>query len=179
MRIDDSKRLTATQRVRAFDVISHDADVGFGIVCAQDIDRWNILRATLLAMQQAVADLSQTPDVVLVDGPIAPPITFPCWPLVHGDQRSYVIACASIMAKVLRDRLMEFYHHLSPHYAWHRHKGYGTALHVARLKTFGPSFFHRKSFKPVLDALTVPPDPAHVPESIDAAVTTSTVALAA
>ena len=153
VRIDDSKRLTSTQRVRAFHVIREHADVGFGIVCADDIDRRNILQATLVAMQQAVQDLPNVPDLILVDGNTSPRLDTPCRPLVRGDQRSYVIACASIMAKVLRDELMEFYHHLAPRYAFNRHKGYGTAMHAARLRQFGPSVFHRYSFRPVADVL--------------------------
>lgn len=149
VRIDDSKRLTDAQRTRAFGVILDHAEVGFGIVCADDIDRGDILRATGLAMQQAVLDLPRTPDLILVDGPTAPPLASPCWPLVRGDQRSYVVGCASIMAKVLRDRLMAFYHTLAPQYAFNQHKGYGTSLHAERLIAFGPSVFHRHSFRPV------------------------------
>ena len=148
--IDDSKRLTPLQRARAFDVILHHADIGFGIACAEEIDRRNILQATLLAMRHAVLDLPATPDLVLVDGHLAPPLAGPCWPIVSGDRLSYPIACASIMAKVFRDRLMAFYHRLEPRYAFHRHKGYGTPLHALRLKRHGPSLFHRHSFKPVL-----------------------------
>lgn len=153
VRIDDSKRLTSAQRSRAFAVILDRAEVGFGVVSAQDIDRRNILQATLLAMQQAIQDLPQPADLILVDGTAAPSVSTPCRPLVHGDQRSYVIGCASIMAKVLRDRLMEFYHELCPRYAFDRHKGYGTRLHAARLREFGPSIFHRRSFRPVLEAI--------------------------
>lgn len=150
VRIDDSKRLTPLQRARAHDIILQHADVGIGIVCAEEIDRRNILQATLLAMRAAVLDLPGAPDLVLVDGHLAPPLTGPCWPVVHGDQLSYPIACASIMAKVFRDRLMAFYHRLEPRYAFHLHKGYGTSLHAARLKQHGPSLFHRRTFKPVL-----------------------------
>ncbi len=153
VRIDDSKRLTSAQRARAFQVILEHAEVGFGIVCAQEIDRENILRAAHAAMEQAVLELPRTPDLILVDGrfPLTPP--HPCWPIVRGDQRSYVIGCASIMAKVLRDGLMEFYHRLAPRYAFNRHKGYGTALHSERLRALGPSLFHRRSFRPVADAI--------------------------
>ena len=112
VRIDDSKRLTRGARVRAFRVILECAEVGIGIVCAEDIDQHNILRATLRAMQQALDDLPAPSDVVLVDGSVTPPMRIPCWPIVRGDQRSYVIACASIVAKVVRDGLMEFYHQL-------------------------------------------------------------------
>jgi len=155
--IDDSKRLTPRQRLRAFHVILERAEVGFGIVCAEDIDRHNILQATWLAMQRAIHDLpAPPPDLLLIDGPLAPPVAATCWPIVRGDQQSYVIACASIMAKVLRDRLMEFYHTLDPRYAFERHKGYGTLLHASRLAQCGPSLFHRRSFKPVLDGIPAP-----------------------
>ena len=153
VRIDDSKRLTAAARARAWAVILEQADVGFGIACAAEIDRSNIQAATLLAMQRAVEDLSVPPDVVLVDWPVAPSLAFPCWPFIRGDQRSYAIACASIAAKVLRDRLMAFYHTLEPRYGFHRHKGYGTALHTVRLRRFGPSLFHRRTFRPVAEAI--------------------------
>ncbi|MBI1992133.1 MAG: ribonuclease HII [Candidatus Omnitrophica bacterium] len=153
VRIDDSKRLTSRQRARAFHVILEHADVGVGIACAEEIDRRNILQATLLAMQRAVGDLRQAADLILVDGPVAPSLSAPCWPLVHGDRRSQVIGCASIVAKVVRDRLMEFYHSLAPHYAFNQHKGYGTALHRERLAAFGPSVLHRRSFRPVRELL--------------------------
>ena len=153
VRIDDSKLLTRRQRVRAFHVIMEHAEVGVGIVCAEEIDRRNILQATLLAMQRAAEDLPRPADLLLVDGNVAPPLSTPCWPLVHGDRRSVVIGCASIVAKVLRDRLMEFYHHLWPHYAFNQHKGYGTALHRERLRAYGSSVLHRRSFRPVLEAM--------------------------
>lgn len=149
VRIDDSKRLSPIQRARAFDMILAHADVGFGIVCAEEIDRDNILRATLTAMAQAVRELPVAPERVLVDGAQTPSIDCPCEAIIRGDQTSYVISCASIMAKVLRDRLMEFYHELAPQYAFDQHKGYGTPLHAARLAACGPSVFHRRSFRPV------------------------------
>lgn len=152
VRIDDSKRLTRTQRERAFHVILECAETGVGIVCAETIDQRNILQATLLAMREAIQDLPHPPDLILVDGRMAPDVPTPCWLLVHGDQRSQVIGCASIIAKVVRDQLMAFYHQLDPRYAFHQHKGYGTALHAMRLKAHGPSVFHRRSFKPVFDA---------------------------
>lgn len=160
VRIDDSKRLTAGQRARAFQVILAHADVGFGIVCAHDIDRLNILQATLLAMRQAVEELARAPALVVVDGAQAPVWKFPCCPLVRGDARNYAVACASIMAKVLRDRLMAFYDGLAPRYGFKRHKGYGTALHARRLSALGPSVFHRRSFRPVFEQLRAPPHDA-------------------
>jgi ribonuclease HII len=96
-------------------------------------------------------------------------MSVPAYPFVRGDQRSYVIACASIMAKVLRDRLMRFYHELAPEYAFDRHKGYGTATHADRLRTFGACVFHRRSFRPVLEFT----DPCRTPEPLlDAALNT-------
>ena len=153
VRIDDSKRLTPAARTSAYAAILDHAHVGIGIVCAEMIDRWNILRATLMAMQRAIEDLPVGADLVLVDGAQTPSTSTPCWPLVHGDQRSYVIACASIVAKVVRDRLMTFYHGLYPDYAFDQHKGYGTSLHAERLTQWGPSFIHRRSFSPVAKAL--------------------------
>ncbi|MBI3996141.1 MAG: ribonuclease HII [Candidatus Omnitrophica bacterium] len=155
VRIDDSKRLTPAQRERACRVILEHAAVGIGIVCAEEIDRRNILHATFCAMQEAVRDLPTAPDLVLVDGHLTPRLSIPCWPIVRGDQRSYVIACASIVAKVFRDACMTFYHQLTPHYAFDRHKGYGTALHTQRLRDAGPSVFHRKSFAPVRSVMAI------------------------
>ena len=152
VRIDDSKRLTALQRTRAFAHILHHADVGVGIVSAEEIDRRSILAATLAAMQHAVHELSPAPDLVLVDGLTAPPLEMPAWPIVHGDARSYPIACASIVAKVLRDSLMAFYHRLLPAYQFDRHKGYGTAVHARVLHERGPSWLHRMSVQPVAEA---------------------------
>ena len=130
MRIDDSKRLTSRQRADASEVIVRRGEVGIGIVCADVIDARNILQATLLAMQQAIEDLPRPPDIVLIDGHLGPPVSMPCWPIIDGDQRSYVISCASIVAKVLRDEMMRFYDELFPSYGFRQHKGYGTALHA-------------------------------------------------
>ena len=168
VRIDDSKRLTPRQRLQAFRVILKHAEVGFGIVCAAEIDRRNILQASLLAMCDAVGDLPAPPDLVLADGPYAPPLTIPCRPVIHGDQRHRAIAAASIMAKVLRDHLMTCYHRVLPDYGFHRHKGYGTPLHARQLQRFGPSPLHRMSFAPVaashapVDELVEPRGYVHV-----------------
>ena len=157
VRIDDSKRLTSAQRDAAFDVILASADVGLGIVSADEIDQCNILEATLRAMAQAILDLPRAPDLVLIDGPAAPRLEVPCWPILHGDRRSYAISCASIVAKVVRDRLMAFYHTLDPRYQFNRHKGYGTSLHAKALSAFGPSALHRMTFQPVAASVSVPP----------------------
>lgn len=149
MRIDDSKRLSPRQRALAYHIILKQAIVGIGIVPADSIDADNIRQATLQAMAKAVADLSVPPELVLVDGRDVPPVHLPCRPIVGGDRSSYPIACASIIAKVTRDRLMEFYHRLFPTYGFDRHKGYGTSLHSDALTQHGPSFLHRLTFAPV------------------------------
>lgn len=155
--IDDSKRLTHRQRERAYRVILESGDVGIGIVSAEEIDRQNIMRATLLAMQQAVDDLPRRPDLVLVDGNRAPTLEVPCRTIPHGDRLSYVIACASIIAKVLRDDVMAFYDRLYPAYAFRISKGYGTKHHAQALMRYGPSFLHRLSFRPVKARVSAPP----------------------
>lgn len=152
-RLDDSKRLTPLQRARACAVILERAEVGVGIVDADAIDHHNIHHATLLAMRHAIADLPSPADLVLVDGAHVPILDTPCWPFIDGDARSAVIGAASIVAKVVRDRLMAFYDRVAPGYGFERHKGYGTALHAARLRRLGPSIFHRRTFQPVWDAL--------------------------
>ena len=152
VRIDDSKRLSPRQRALAYQAILTQAIVGVGIVPADSIDADNIRQATLQAMVKAVADLSIQPELVLVDGCDAPPVNLPCRPIIGGDRSSYPIACASIIAKVTRDRLMEFYHRLFPAYRFDQHKGYGTSLHHETLTQHGPSFLHRLTFAPVAAA---------------------------
>ncbi len=149
VRIDDSKRLSPLQRSRAYRVILRRAIVGVGICPAERIDAINIFQATLEAMREAVDGLGTRPELVLVDGQHAPKIAVPCWTIVDGDHLSYTVACASIVAKVLRDSLMTFYHRLFPSYDFHRHKGYGTSVHLAALSQWGPSMLHRMSFRPV------------------------------
>lgn len=149
VRIDDSKQLSPRQRELAYAAIHACAEVGVGLASPEEIDRVNILQASLLAMQRAIHDLPTRPDILLVDGQFRPHISIPCRPIVRGDHLSEVIGCASIIAKVVRDRLMAFYHDLLPEYGFDEHKGYGTPLHSERLLQFGPSILHRKTFAPV------------------------------
>jgi len=149
VKIDDSKRLTLAQRERAYPIILERAAVGVGIASSDTIDAVNIVQATLRAMAAAIDDLDARPDLVLVDGLHEPPVRIPCWTIVNGDRLSYSVACASIIAKVLRDSLMVFYHRLFPDYDFDRHKGYGTERHLDRLLALGPSVLHRMSFRPV------------------------------
>jgi ribonuclease HII len=146
----DSKILTPAARDRLYDRIRARAlAVGVGIVEAGTVDAANVLQATLMAMAQAVAGLDPAPEMVLVDGGIAPPLAVPCRAVPHGDALVRVISAASIVAKVTRDRLMEDLAAQYPAYGFERHKGYGTADHQAALRRHGPSPIHRVTYAPV------------------------------
>ncbi len=122
---------------------------GIGIVPAEEIDRINILQATLKAMRIALEQLSPVPDFVLIDGTRVHGLPSASLNLVKGDARSISIAAASIVAKVTRDHLMQSYASMYPMYDWLRNKGYGCPNHFEALRNHGPVSFHRKSFKPV------------------------------
>mgnify|MGYP003394340724 CR=1 FL=1 len=145
-RIADSKVLTRLARERAYEEILRKADVGIGIVGERDIDRINILRASLHAMELAVYDLGIRPDYLLIDGNIHPELPHPKKTLIGGESHSISIACASIVAKVTRDFIMSYYDALYPEYGFARHKGYGTRSHFLAIRRFGPSPIHRRSF---------------------------------
>jgi ribonuclease HII len=153
-RIDDSKKLSAQQRERAFHEIQAKAHVGVGIMSEAVIDDCNILQATFHAMHQAVDDLfKRIPDcrneqcVLLIDGHIfrtSLPVRYHT--IIDGDALSLSIACASIMAKVTRDRILDTYDKVFPQYGFKKHKGYGTAVHRQAIAQHGPSIIHRKTF---------------------------------
>lgn len=145
--LDDSKKLTEKKREALFPVIEEEA-VAFGIAFAseQEIDEVNILQATFLAMRRAFDALSAPCGYALVDGNRMPPLPVPGETVVKGDGRSMSIAAASILAKVSRDRLMLEYAKQYPQYGFEQHKGYGTKLHVERLREFGLSPIHRRTF---------------------------------
>jgi ribonuclease HII len=145
--IRDSKQLTEKKREQLYAVISQAALAwSWAAVDHREIDRINILQASLKAMQGAVEALPLTPDYLLIDGiyPIATVI--PQTPLIKGDQRSLATAAASIMAKVTRDTMMKQYHEQYPQYNFARNKGYGTREHFRALASWGPSPIHRQSF---------------------------------
>lgn len=167
--IKDSKMLSEKQRERLFDFIQENFYVGVGMCDHKTIDRINILQASLLAMKKAVvnllknlkrSDLSRPqqskevgPLIILVDGnKIIPNLSYEQRAIVGGDRKVKSIAAASIVAKVTRDRLMQKWHKKYPQYGFAKHKGYGTELHLQRLKKFGPSLIHRLSFRPVREA---------------------------
>ncbi|MEI8345064.1 MAG: ribonuclease HII [Candidatus Omnitrophota bacterium] len=154
-RVDDSKKMTALQRQRAFGEILAKASVGLGVVEHYEIDRLNILQATLTAMRQAVLALSDVPDGVVVDGTQLPDLPYPLIPIIDGDAKSFVIACASVVAKVLRDRMMDYYDGQYPEYGFARHRGYGTKDHLQALRDRGPCRIHRRSFEPVRSLIAV------------------------
>ena len=145
--INDSKKLTSRSRELLFEGIRTDAlAVGIGVVDSRVIDELNILRATLLAMREAVADLQVVPDCLLVDGNQSVPLEIPQETIVKGDGRSVSIAAASIVAKVSRDRIMEIYHRQFPYYNFFKNKGYGTAEHRRAIREHGFCKIHRRSF---------------------------------
>lgn len=147
--LNDSKQLTPKERERLYMEISDHPGVYYGIgICDADvIDEINILQATLLSMQRAVAALPVCPDYLLVDGNRLPVFSQPAEAIIGGDGRSVSIAAASVLAKVTRDRMMDEFDARWPMYGFKRHKGYGTAAHLNALREFGPSPIHRKSFK--------------------------------
>ena len=159
--LDDSKKLKAAARERLLAALSPCAAIGLGQATAAEIDAINILQATFLAMDRAVAalaaELGRLPDLALVDGnrppplPAAPGCAVDC--LIGGDGRSLSIAAASIAAKVTRDRVMAGLAERHPGYGWDRNAGYGTAEHQAALRRLGVTDAHRKSYKPIRNIL--------------------------
>ncbi len=147
--IDDSKKMSAILREKAFEEILAKCRVGIGVIEADEIDEINILQARLKAMQEAVVKLDEAPGCLLIDGHRSPQLPFRQFMIVDGDAKSLAIACASIVAKVIRDRMMEYYDEIYPQYGFKKHKGYGTAEHVKALRKHGPCKIHRKSFEPV------------------------------
>ena len=148
--ITDSKKLSPAKRERLFNLIYDMAvAIGIGIVDAVEIDRINILQASLLSMAIAVENLDPQPDHLLIDGNFPIPSELSQQPIPKGDSLSISIAAASIIAKVSRDRLMQSYHHYYPQFDFPKHKGYPTKAHRNAIRKFGFSPIHRRSFKGV------------------------------
>lgn len=148
-RIDDSKKLSAAMREKAYREIFRKAIVGIGVVDEKVIDEINILQATIRAMNEAMANLEVTPDYVIVDGRVRLSTGCPVKCIVRGDSSSLSIAAASIVAKVTRDRIMTEYDKIFPQYGFARHKGYPTKMHKKALVSNGASPIHRRTFAPV------------------------------
>ncbi|MDA0998241.1 MAG: ribonuclease HII [Proteobacteria bacterium] len=147
--LDDSKKLKPAVRERLFDIITAEADAAVGIVDVDEIDRLNILGATLKAMAIAIGNLKRRPGFALIDGNRPPELSCPVRTVVRGDAKSLSIAAASVVAKVTRDRIMQALARDYPGYGWARNAGYGTPEHIAALTRLGPTPVHRRSFAPI------------------------------
>ncbi|PHS28395.1 MAG: ribonuclease HII [Robiginitomaculum sp.] len=152
--LNDSKKLSQKRREHLFEVLIQDAHFGLGMAEPEEIDRLNILHASMVAMGRAVAALPMMPDHALIDGNRLPK-DLPCTAaaIIKGDGKSVSIAAASIIAKVVRDRLMVRADELYPGYGFAAHKGYLTKVHKAALQSLGPCPLHRFSFAPVSAAV--------------------------
>ncbi len=151
-RFKDSKTLTAIARLRLYrELLAMGAAIGIGSVSERGIDRHNILRASLLAMRQAVDMLPAPPHYLLVDGKFEIPSPIPQRALVRGESKSASIAAASIVAKVVRDNMMDYCAVCFPQYEFDRHKGYPTARHRDLVEMYGPCVLHRRCFKGVAE----------------------------
>jgi ribonuclease HII len=145
--VKDSKKLSAKQREEIYQLITRRAlTFGVGIVDNLEIDRINIRRATFKAMRMAIGSLSKNPQYLLIDGEELPDKLYRQEAVVEGDNQSFTIAAASILAKVTRDRLMMECHQQYPQYGFDRHKGYGTKFHREMIRKYGPCPIHRRSF---------------------------------
>lgn len=150
--LNDSKKLTKKQRDMLFIMIQQRSIAwAVGWASVAEIDKLNILQASLLAMQRAVKALDIIPDKVLIDGKHKPALPYAMEAIVAGDSLIPAISAASIMAKVSRDKLMAILDKLYPHYGFAQHQGYSTEFHKQQLEQLGPSAIHRSSFQPVKD----------------------------
>lgn len=145
--VNDSKKLTAAKREELYEIITSKAvSWSVGIMGQAEIDSINILQATLRAMSNALSGLKVRPDLVLIDGNKVCQTDIQAQAIIKGDEKSFCIAAASIIAKVTRDRLMTELSDEYPAYLWHKNKGYGTKEHIEALIACGPSPVHRKTF---------------------------------
>jgi ribonuclease HII len=148
--VDDSKQLTAPERQRlAVKIRERAVSIGIGAASVREIDRVNIYHATVIAMRRALSRLTVTPSHVLIDGKPIRTLEVPHTALVGGDDACYTIACASIIAKVTRDRIMQSLAGRYPRYLWERNVGYSTLAHLQGLAAHGATPHHRRSFIPV------------------------------
>lgn len=157
-RVDDSKKLTQARRENASVEIKEKSQYAIATVGHQQIDRINILQATILAMQKAISKLVKQLEpqelkrvFVLIDGNMRFNLDLPYQSIIQGDGKSLSIAAASILAKVRRDQIMDAYHKIYPQYGFIQHKGYPTQMHRGILNKIGPSAIHRKSFLKCLE----------------------------
>ncbi len=153
-RVRDSKKLSAKQREQVLSqILGQAVSIGIGMASVAEIEQVNVLQASYLAMRRAISRV-QPIDHALIDGrPIKVDLGVPITTIIKGDAQSYAIACASIVAKVRRDRLMARLARRYPGYAWDRNMGYGTAQHLAGIRSIGITPWHRKTYAPIQDAI--------------------------
>ena len=147
--IDDSKKLSNTQRKNLYFEIIKSSNVGIGIADVECIDSINILNATKYAMNLARVMLSKKPDMLLIDGNFIINNKIDNVPIIGGDRKSLSIAAASIVAKYIRDEIMKKFEFIYPNFSFSKHKGYPTSLHINEIEKFGIIELHRKTFKPI------------------------------
>lgn len=146
--VNDSKKISEKKREKLYDeIINNAVSYGVGIIDQKDIDSMNILNATKFGLTTAVKELNVKPDIILVDALTnIDTCKIPYKSIIKGDAKCYSIACASIIAKVTRDRIMRQWAEIYPQYGFEKHKGYGTAMHINAIKEYGLTPLHRNSF---------------------------------
>ncbi len=151
--LKDSKKLSFKQRLEISKDIKNYSFFSFGMASVKEIEKLNILQASLLSMRRAIVGLSKKPDLVLVDGIFAPKVIYRCKTVVKGDEKIKCISAASILAKVYRDEIMIKLSKKFKNYYWSKNFGYGTREHLLGLKKYGLTTMHRKNFKPIYKML--------------------------
>ena len=151
--INDSKKLSKKKREVINEELISQHKFAIGIASVEEIDKINILQASLLAMKRAVLNLNIKPQTILVDGNKLPDLEYNMYPIIKGDSKSISIAAASIIAKVYRDKLMQDLSLQYPGYYWEKNSGYGTKQHLLALNNLGVTPIHRKSFAPIYNML--------------------------
>ena len=151
--INDSKKLSKKKREVINEELISQHKFAIGIASVEEIDKINILQASLLAMKRAVLNLNIKPQTILVDGNKLPDLEYNMYPIIKGDSKSISIAAASIIAKVYRDKLMQDLSIKYPGYYWEKNSGYGTKQHLLALDNLGVTPIHRKSFAPIYNML--------------------------
>ena len=151
--INDSKKLSKKKREVINEELISQHSFAIGIASVEEIDKINILQASLLAMKRAVLNLNIKPQTILVDGNKLPDLEYNMYPIIKGDSKSISIAAASIIAKVYRDKLMQDLSLQYPGYYWDKNSGYGTKQHLLALNSLGVTPIHRKSFAPIYNML--------------------------
>ena len=147
--LKDSKKLSFHQRIEISKNIKRNSFFSYGIASVREIEKLNILQASLLSMKRAINNLSKKPDLVMIDGIFAPKIKSICRTVIKGDEKIKCISAASILAKVYRDEIMIKMSKKFKNYNWNKNFGYGTKQHIYGLKKHGLTTMHRKNFKPV------------------------------